>query len=30
MAAALFIGGFLTGILVTVVFAVCAAGGEDD
>lgn len=27
---ALFIGGFLAGIIVTIVFALCAAGGDDD
>nr|DAG46738.1 MAG TPA: Tim17/Tim22/Tim23/Pmp24 family [Caudoviricetes sp.] len=26
----LFIGGFLTGIIVTIAFALCAAGGDDD
>nr|DAF45996.1 MAG TPA: Tim17/Tim22/Tim23/Pmp24 family [Myoviridae sp. cthAo37] len=26
----LFIGGFLTGVIVTIVFAVCAVGGDDD
>lgn len=27
---ALFIGGFLAGVIVTIVFALCAAGGDDD
>lgn len=27
---ALFIGGFLTGVIVTIVFALCAAAGGDD
>lgn len=26
----LFIGGFLAGVIVTIVFAVCAVGGDDD
>ena len=26
----LFIGGFLTGIIATIVFAVYAVGGDDD
>nr|DAH43836.1 MAG TPA: Tumor necrosis factor receptor superfamily Receptor 5, transmembrane helix [Caudoviricetes sp.] len=26
----LFIGGFLIGVIVTIVFAVCAVGGDDD
>ena len=27
---ALFIGGFLAGVIATIVFALCAAGGDDD
>ena len=30
MGIAVFVAGVFTGIIVTIVFALCAAGGDDD